>query len=73
MKEFKLVIKEGWLLQKDAKTLGNILKAILRNNNCCPCQKNHPKCPCSSYINDDTCCCKLYQESKPKVQGNETL
>lgn len=60
--EFKLIIKDGWVIQQDAKTLGNILKAIIRNDYCCPCQKDHPKCPCEHYIKDNKCCCTLYQK-----------
>ena len=58
MIEFKR--KEGWVIQPDDKKLNSILRAINRCEGHCPCQKEHPKCPCSSYLDNDKCCCNLY-------------
>lgn len=53
----QIVIKDGWQLNKNYE---KILRMVERNEGCCPCQYDHPKCPCSKYIDSDVCCCKLY-------------
>lgn len=69
MRELSIQIKDGWELQSDSKKLGNIIKALIRNNSCCPCQKDNPVCPCDNYLLRNICCCKLY--NKPEGQGIE--
>ena len=45
--------KNGWQLNPDDKKLNNIIKAILRNEGNCPCQRNGSfKCPCEEYKNN---------------------
>ena len=66
--------KNGWQLNPDDKKLNNIIKAILRNKDNCPCQRNGSfKCPCEEYKNNDNCHCGLYIKTQPEVQGNEGM
>ena len=58
------VIKEGCQLNPNEKIVKGITKMLERNEGLCPCVHPEPcedlHCPCSDYIKNDKCCCKLY-------------
>lgn len=57
----KIYRKQGWDLNPNDLRLNNIIRAILRNNGNCPCQKGvKAVCPCEEYRNNDNCHCGLY-------------
>ena len=60
----EILIKEGWQLNPNEKTVRGIIKAIERNEGYCPCVHDNDDedlhCPCGSYRLHDKCCCKLY-------------
>lgn len=61
----KIYRKEGWQLNPSDKLVNAILKRCEACGGECPCDnpgetKEDRMCPCSSYIKDDYCCCKLY-------------
>ena len=61
----KIYRKEGWQLNPSDKLVNAILKRCEACGGECPCDnpgetQEDRMCPCSSYIKDDYCCCKLY-------------
>ena len=60
----KYVIKEGWQLNPNEKVVKGITKMLERNSGICPCVHEHEvkdlHCPCTDYLENNICCCKLY-------------
>ncbi len=58
----EILIKEGWKLNDNEKTVNSIKKAIERNDGLCPCHNDSEDkhCPCTNYRLKDKCCCSLY-------------
>lgn len=70
--EFKIVRKEGWMLNPDDKIVNNIIRMVGNNGGHCPCKhperQGHDQCPCHEYLANDKCYCKLYiKEEDEKV------
>lgn len=66
--EFKILRKDGWMLNPNDNIVNGIMRALERNDGHCPCHTNtstgHNVCPCSSYLQDDICHCQLYIKVK---------
>lgn len=64
--ELELIEKEGYTINPDAKVVNTIINSICKNDGVCITQHDkepidyHRQCPCSSYVRDGKCYCKLY-------------
>lgn len=62
--DIKFVRKKGFDFNKDDNHITNIVNKLIENQGHCPTEiKNrygHDQCPCSDYLQNDICHCKLY-------------
>lgn len=60
----EIVRKKGWRINPDDKLVNEIFRALDKNRGHCPTKienrKGHDQCPCSAYLQDGVCYCKLY-------------
>lgn len=62
--ELKIVRKKGFEINPNDEVVNNIFRALEVNYGHCPTIKadreGHDYCPCSAYLQHDTCYCGLY-------------
>ena len=60
----KIVRKKGFVLNPDDEELSDIINSIIINEGHCPTyikdRFGHDQCPCSDYLQNGICHCKLY-------------
>lgn len=73
--EFKILRKDGWRINPDDVHVTKLLEQILENDGHCPSHPHnrvgHDQCPCSAYLQLDTCYCGLYVKEKNKNNNSE--
>ena len=57
-------VKEGWMVNPNAKTVENVIRGLIRCKGECPCGEENSsyqkQCPCSNYMEGGHCHCNLY-------------
>ncbi|MDD4066463.1 MAG: ferredoxin-thioredoxin reductase catalytic domain-containing protein [Clostridia bacterium] len=54
---------QGFRLNPDKEHVAKIIEGIFRKEGHCPCQIKEDDttlCPCTKFLDDKNCCCKLY-------------
>ena len=74
-KGFKIIRKEGFILNPNDDEVNDILKKLEDNGGHCPTnihkRRGHDQCPCAQYLENDTCYCGLYIKKDDKIQRDE--
>ena len=73
MFEIKIIRKEGFKLNPNDEIVNRIFRELDKNGGHCPTiiknRVGHDQCPCSEYLQNNICYCKLYiKEDKDKVR-----
>ena len=62
----KIVRKKGFILNPNDEKISEIINKIILNQGHCPTEikdrNGHDQCPCSDYLQNSICHCKLYIE-----------
>lgn len=70
----KIVRKKGFILNPDDEELSDIINSVIINGGHCPTyirnREGHDQCPCSDYLQNSICHCKLYVH-KNQIRNEE--
>ena len=72
IRELKILRRPGWRINPDDEHVTKVIRGLLENDGHCPSHPHnrigHDQCPCSAYIQCDTCYCELYVKENNKDQ-----
>lgn len=75
MKDFRIYRRPGWRLNPDDEKINKLIVKLLESGGICPTnvhnRSGHNKCPCSAYLQINTCYCGLYVKENNNENNSE--
>lgn len=75
MKDFRIYRRPGWRLNPDDKKINELIVKLFESDGVCPTTVHnrigHNQCPCSAYLQLDTCYCGLYVKENSNENNSE--
>ena len=75
IKDFRIYRRPGWRLNPDDEKINKLIVKLLESGGVCPTTVHnrigHNQCPCSAYLQMDTCYCGLYVKENSNESSNK--